>query len=972
MCRFLFLFACFSAVMLAAAAKGQGECAERRVPLMRPLPEGSGLHVAEAALRVRVVGHWAAHELEMELVNGGGKECRETVSLTLSDRARALGFAVEGDDGMLTHAVPVPDGQPEVVAEPSAAAGREKTGDDRASWTFSCPVSVPPSGTRRVLLRYAEPLHWGDAGTRYHHLPRFAAGSLPGLTIDFQLMRTACPLPFETRAGRVEFFLEGGAYVGRLELAASMIGDDLRLCFPPSASIAGIEENEGVYYAATSWRVPEPPAGELPVSETLGLVWDASASMRGCGHARALAFLREYLKRTQGKTTRVRLVVLRHEVETVREFAVAEGKSLELENFLKSLAYDGATGDLREAVAVLRPVGLCFVYSDGKGTLGEISPENPGVPAYALMPGDAGPTPSLARISAVPVALSEGTSATQVESLCRPPYRIRSLAIDGRDWPDAAASTETGGASWSVIGTVTEGKHFVEAVLTSGEHVLVLEQEIHTENAVPGDMLKARYAYLLARQMELQPDVLARRRAQKAIRELYGAAVPGYHWGLPVEKEKPPLQRTPEEIAGLASELREWQERSFCPRAFGARLKRFWSRAAEAAVEASAQREGEVQGEIATGKMPAWLRDDESGSPPVPRGKKKRRASAQERAQGEIRRKVSLMSWKEEASYLDNLKKAKDPRRVYHELCARHARCPGFFIDCSYFFSQRGDHDMAVRVISNLAEIDPDYLPLQMTLAMRLIQLDEWERARACLMHVLARQEDAVQVYWLLAYLEGKRGSREQAAEYLVRLAHAPGAPDGLVQNALFELNRLEALARREGRPLRAGLVDPAWRFSAEADLHVVLLWDAFDSDIDLEIVDPAGETCDSEKDTTASGGLRSRDIKLGLGAESFTVRRVMPGDYELSVSVFGPRGAPVFAPIQLCLMTSLDYGRSGERSTLGFFQMERRSGGAQLGRVRYGVTVPTPREGEEERATLNGQAGPTLQAASCEQARPK
>lgn len=953
MSRFVFLFMSLAAVLGASAAGAKGDDVRKTAPFMRPLPEGSSLRVDKAALRVRVVGHWAAHEFEMEIVNGSGKECRDRVALTLAGDACALGFAVEGEGGAMTEAVPVPDGQPEAVAETAAPPVREKGSTERASWVFSCPVTVPPSGSRRVVFRYAEPLHWDSEGNRYHCLPRFVAGSLPGLCIDFQLMRKACPLPFDTPAGRVEFFLDGAVYVGRLELTGNMLDENLCLRFAPTVPAAGIEEDEGVYYAAASWRLPVPPAGDLPVSETLGLVWDASASMRTCDHERSVAFLREYLKRTQGKTKRVRLAVLRHEVETVREFPVKDGESKELEAFVKSLAYDGATGDLRAAVATLRPVGLCFVYTDGQGTFGDVSPENPGVPTYALMPGNAILTPSLARVSAVPVALSKGDPATQLDALCRPPYRVRSLAIDGHDWLDAAAAPwgESGADSWNVIGTVAEGRHFVEAVLTSGENVLVLEQELHTDNAVPGCMLKARYAYLLARQMELQPDVLARRRSQEAIRELYGAAVPGYHWDLPGEKVEKRSVRTPEDMARLASELRCWQERAFCPWAFGARLKRFWACAAEAAAEASVPRGGEERGEIATGNMPAWLRDDEGAAPEVSRGKRKRRVSAHANAQGALRRKVSLMSWQEEAAYLDELKRAKDPERTYRELSLHHARCPGFFIDCSYFFSQKGDHDRAVRVISNLAEIEPDYLPLQMALAMRLIQLDEWERARACLLHILARREDAVQVYWLLAHLEGKRGNWEQAAEYLVRLARSPGAAEGLVQNALVELNRLEALALREGRPLREGLLDPAWRFSAEADLRVVLLWDAFDSDIDLEVVDPAGEVCDSEKETSASGGLRSRDITLGLGAESFTVRRALPGNYELSARVYGPRGAPVFAPVHLCLMTSFDYGRSCERNTVEFFQMERRNGGVRLRNVRYGSPLPELRKDEEKQA---------------------
>ncbi len=955
MCRSVIITLAMAAALCAASEpKADGLMAAVSSPLMSPLPEKCGLRVARAALRVRVVGHWAALELELDIANGGEKECRENMAFTLPQAARVLGFSVGTADGAATLAVPVPDGLPEAVEGEEPKSGLRAPGQG-SPWIFSCPLTVPSSEMRRLVFRYAEPMSWDEEGNRTFCLPKFAPGSLPGLSVDFQLTRKAYPLPFETPAGRVEFFPDGAAYAGHLELDETMLRDELRLRFPPSVPAAGVEEYGGVFYAATSWRLPEPPVGEFPAPETVGLVWDASASMRGRDRSRALAFLREYLSRAQGRARTVRLVVLRHEAEPARDFLVQGGRARELEAYLQSLVCDGATGDLRAAVASLRPAGLCFVYTDGKGTFGDVSPENPGVPAYALMPEGAGPTPSLARISAIPIDLSKGDAATQVDALRRPPYRVRSVCIDGRDWL-GVATTALGGTvenSLSLIGTVTEGKHFVEAILTSGDHVLVLEQEFQTENAVPGDMLKARYAYLLATQAELQPDVLSRRRAQQAIRELFQAAVPGYHWELPSGHESEEKQSPPSGPDELAANIRRWRACQYENRTFGARMKNYWNRAAGAVADAAAQAGHEDSGEIATGKMPAWLRDDESAASSSSRNGKKRRASAS-RSPAEYRRKVYLARWNENAPYLGELKRADHPAEVYAKLAARHARCPGFFVDCSYFFSLNGDHAMAVRVISNLAEIEPDYLPLQTALAMRLLELEEYERARACLLHILARKEDAVQAYWLLAYLEGRQENWEQAAEYLVRLLRVPRAAEGLIENALVELNRLDAVAKRRGRPLRAGLVNSAWKFPADADLRVVLLWDSFDSDIDLEVVDPAGERCDSENETSASGGWRSRDITLGLGAESFMIRSALPGKYELAASVFGPRDGPLFAPVHLCLLKSLDYGRPGERNTSAFFQMESRNGGLQLGSTSY----DPPREERENEDTPADEAG--------------
>lgn len=226
--------------------------------------------------------------------------------------------------------------------------------------------------------------------------------------------------------------------------------------------------------------------------------------------------------------------------------------------------------------------------------------------------------------------------------------------------------------------------------------------------------------------------------------------------------------------------------------------------------------------------------------------------------------------------------------------------------------------------------------------------------ARACLCCILDKKEDAYHVYWLLSLIERRLGNYERAAEYLARLLRAPGAPEGVVQNALVELNSLRAKAAENGEPLRAGLVDPSWEFDTDADLRLTLLWDSFDSDVDLIVRDATGERCDSEKETTASGGWRSRDITLGLGAESFMIRRALPGAYEVSARVFGPRDGTMFVPLGLCLLEYVDYARPGERLASRFFQLPGRNGGAQLDEARY-ETADEPRS---EKRALERETG--------------
>ncbi len=71
-------------------------------------------------------------------------------------------------------------------------------------------------------------------------------------------------------------------------------------------------------------------------------------------------------------------------------------------------------------------------------------------------------------------------------------------------------------------------------------------------------------------------------------------------------------------------------------------------------------------------------------------------------------------------------------------------------------------------------------------------------------------------------------------------------------------------------------------------DLRVVLTWDADNTDIDLWVTDPNGETCKYDHNLTYQGGLISRDFTRGYGPEEFVLRMAKPGTYRIQANYYG------------------------------------------------------------------------------------
>jgi uncharacterized protein YfaP (DUF2135 family) len=71
-------------------------------------------------------------------------------------------------------------------------------------------------------------------------------------------------------------------------------------------------------------------------------------------------------------------------------------------------------------------------------------------------------------------------------------------------------------------------------------------------------------------------------------------------------------------------------------------------------------------------------------------------------------------------------------------------------------------------------------------------------------------------------------------------------------------------------------------------DIRVVINWNMNNTDIDLHITDPKGETCYYGNPETTLGGRLSYDNTQGYGPEQFLLKKAVKGKYNVFVNYFG------------------------------------------------------------------------------------
>lgn len=953
---------CCTVLLLALVACPAGA---QSPPISRP-QAATPLLIAPAAeqpvqlQRARIEGEVQAGiaqtRITLEFHNPNRRVLEGELQFPLGDGQQISGFALD-INGEMRDAVPVPKDRGRQVFEEIARRGVDPgLLEQTAGNQFRLRIyPLPAGGSRRVQLVMREPLAFDGHGWQWTLPLQFAAGAA---SVELKLQA-----PGATAAGTAPFRISAGQlqWQGR----GAQLPKQLQWSLPAArqAQVQVAPWQDGHYLLAQLQVSTGSTPRTLP--REIGLLWDGSGSGGQRDRTREFALLDRYFA-AMGDGT-VALTVLRDRAEQVRRFRIRAGNWSELRAALQAVRPDGAS-----ALAQWQPqpgVKEFLLVSDGLLTYG---PEQ--LPAMVADQRLFAISSAGARTDAVRlrgwseahggrfVALGEDVDAAARELLSSP----LDVQVDaGRGVQDVVIDRRSEAQGWLWLHARLAADGVPMRVRVGGGEWQALPA---TQKSDDGELLAGLWAQ--ARLQQLAVDRRSNREAMQRLSQQFGLVGPDTslivletlddylryairpsgklraeydaRFARQVSDRAAADRQRLDEVAAHWKERQQWWNRSWPkgmpPQPKGGALE---VASADYAMESApvatlaapapaappapapmAAAEQRMEASSARARRSAPASNKALDSITVTGGRVAAPAAANE---GELG--IQLAAWQPDSAIARRLRQGPASQLYDRYLAERdaHADSSAFFLDVADLLLAQGQRDLALRVLSNLAEMDLDNRHLLRVLGYRLMQADAPALAVPVFEQVLAMGQEEPQSFRDLGLALAAAGKPQQALAPLYQVVVRPWDSrfDGIALIALDELTNL--VARSTPRLDTTG-IDPRLLQAMPLDLRVVLSWDADNSDMDLWVTDPNGERAYYGNRLTYQGGQMSQDFTGGYGPEQFSLRNAKPGKYKVEANYFGSRQQLVTGATTLMLRLTTHWGTSKQKDQMVTMRLKDRA----------------------------------------------
>ena len=929
--------------------------------LVRIAPGEHAIRLAHAGVDVFVEGGLVHSVIDLTLVNPNNRLLEGELQFPLHAGQTVTGFALDMADGSMREAVPVPKARGREVFEAVVRRGvdpalLEQTAGDN----FRLRVyPLRPGGSRRVRiattewltpdaqhrLRLPMPLDFGAAtAERVDVHVRLHATDAAGVRLGQRIAGAA----LTAQDGDSDIALHGS---DMLATAGSPAGSEISWPVPQGDTLLR-ERLDGQGYFHAELQVPDQPAPRAKPDD-LTLIWDASGSGAQRDHAAELRLLAALF--AWQPDVHVRLRVVRDAAEPDRMFDVRHGDWQALRDTLQHVAYDGASNaSLWTAPPGRSPqASLALLFSDGLGNWGGPVPAAAGsVPAYAVQSGTGGAAVFLRQWAESRGGWLLDLGAVDTDDALRQIQQrgTRLVRVDGDGFDQVAVASSRPDAGRVVLaGRFTAARATLDLVLESGDgavtHKLVELAAPTNGDGVDAGFVAQRWARLRVDALLAQPEL--HRTEIAALGNRFGIVTPEtslivletlddylrYDLQPPrgalrdawdarqrskaAEKAARARQHLDELVARYAA-LQAWWDKDFpkdnAPIVAPVQIS-------SNAVAADASREAHprmsVTGSLAPAPMPASsMRRERSDAAPAfalaansssaPSDKKAATATS-----AEIH--IAVQAWTLDAAGMRRLAQAAadDRYAVYLDLRLAAPSSPAFYLDAAQVFATHGQRAFALRVLSNLAELHIEDRGLLRVLAYRLQEMGETAEAVRLLQRVTELAPDEPQSWRDLGLAQAAAGAWQPAVDAL--WIAASGAWDGRSRDVdVIALGELDAIAATHRVDVSA--VDARLRRNLPLDVRVALAWDTDNTDIDLWVKDPHGEWVSYQSPLSRQGGRVSADVTQGYGPEVFSLRKAIPGVYEVRAKYYGSHRQALGNATSVMMRLSTGFGTRDEK----------------------------------------------------------
>ncbi len=960
------------------------------VPVDVPQKNLTPIQLSKLSVDARIFGYMTETSLTMTFYNPNSRQLAGDLYFPLPEGATVSGYALDISGRMVDGSV-VEKAKGRQVFEKIVRQGIDPglvewvKGNNFKTRVFP----IPAKGTRTITIRYVSDLVSGSDGPLYR-LPLNFKEKIKAFFIRVEAVKTAKqPVITGGNVAGLSFGKWRDSFVAEAALKNVALIDDLVIAVPvrDTQAVAVEQDEKGdVYFCLND--LPAVPAraqdNQAPEPARVVIYWDSSLSRQTVDHQKELDVLKRYFAQFKETIIEVKLVVFSNTVNGVRTCIIENGSVDELIAAIGHATYDGGTSlsslSLYQGVPL---ADLALVFTDGISNFGREEPENTQVPLYLFSTGSV-INPSFLRY----LAIKSGGAYCNLE-LVDVNTAVTSIGHSAYSFISATCSSENEAEMYPSIPEKIDGRFTL-----CGK--LLIEKAAITLNYGINGRIHHSYTVTISGDQAEKGTLIRRYWAQKKVDELqifsgknekeivrtgkkYGLVTPftsmivldNYeqyleHRILPpktlskmraryleaIEREETRAEEEKEQkidtVVRLWNDRVAWWETEFTyPKGFryrgGGEDKSMRDSAPGGEIRSSLSSRSESREDV----MMEMSEDESDFSASIPQEEAPRealaaapakKAKASEGATSTPQPAIVIKAWDPQTPYVKAIKDAEagDEYRVYRKHRDQYGTSPAFFLDCADVFFNQKDSDTALRVLSNIAELELENAALLRVLGHRLAQMDKLDLAILVFEEVLKLRPEEPQSYRDLALVLARRGDYRRAIELLYHVVLNQWDRFAEIELiALMELNNILDKAQRAGEE-DLPYVDERLVKNLEVDVRIILTWDADLTDIDLWVIEPSEEKAFYSHRRTTIGGNFSRDFTQGYGPEEYMVRKAMNGMYDIKTNFFGSSAQQLIGSVTLQVDVFTHYGRENENRKSITLRLKERKETVDIGEIEF------------------------------------
>lgn len=966
-------FACGAVLGFSVSAHAQ---TREPIPDIRPprivLESPAQIPVRLDGVRIdtEMHGSQALTRIEMTFFNPNRRILEGELQFPLFAGQTVVGLAMDVD-GKLRDAVPVDKARGQEIFE---EVTRQRVDPALLEVTqgnqFKLRVyPIPAKGAKRVVLQVLETLPVRE-GNLVFRLPVAYAQKLPKFDLSVKVFGAEQePVAQAENLGQVIFARKGEIYETQVSGSDLTGGGVLEVRVPaPRRASAAIQTFGGKTYFRA--EIPQPAVKAVPraLPARVALYWDASGSGAHRDRAREFAVLDQYFRAMrQGEVTLVRF---RDSAEAPQVFRIVNGRWKELKAALNAIAYDGATrfGGLPRIAGA----GEALLVSDGIANFGGDPFPALDMPVFALsssVSADVGALRSIAERSGGRLVDLQRLAETEaVERLTGKPAEM--MEPEGEGVSDLVTESRfaqdgrflVSGVLDAAVGKLRVAIRLPDGTTTSTE--VPLQGVRHAGRAGQSRASLASLTWARLKLDELDGEYALKRGEIRRIGKKF--RLPTRETSLIVLDRAEDYARydiePPEELAGEVERLRadgrlqrETEQRNHMETVVKAfrQKKAWWNTEFPKGNRPRPKEDLKLEDEVAAHgetSMPVPL------AAPSPASSARRSAEsaarfAAESSDGAMAKSagggdggeapaaaITLKKWRSDAPYIGRFQEASPDSlySVYLDERPSWDNSSAFYLDAADMLFDKGRPALAIRALSNLAEMNLESRDLLRILGYRLLQAKQPKLAIPVLEKVreLAPHEPQSYRDLGLAYAADRQFQKAADALWEVVSRRWPDRFPNIELIALAELNALIATAPEKIDVTR---YDPRLIVNLPVDLRVVMSWDADSTDIDLWVTDPNGEKSFYGSPLSYQGGRMSNDFTGGYGPEEFSLKAAKPGKYLIQANFYGHQQQVVAGATTLQLRLQTAFGTANQKEEIITLRLKGKSEIVTVGEFTVG-----------------------------------